>query len=176
MDSYSNTILLKYKVNIMLNIYLVLYWVLMSIAAVISTWGTFVTLPYEHLGQWDAIKMALPFAWVDWVFLTLAIYIGSLHKLATPLQMKFGITMLKFFLIMLFTKYYLHSEISRSDVVGFVIVFIAYGLNVTGTVSKYLGIPVEKHDDKKSEEKPSTSTTTATTTTPAPAPKEPEKK
>jgi len=152
----------------------VLYWVLMSIAAVISTWGTFVTLPYEHLGQWEAIKMALPFAWVDWVFLTLAIYIGSLHKLATPLQMKFGITMLKFFLIMLFTKYYLHSKISRSDVVGFVIVFIAYGLNVTGTVSKYLGIPVEKHDETP-EEKPATTATTATTATPT-EPKEPEKK
>ena len=112
-----------------------LYWVFMVIAAIISTWGTFVTFPYEHLGQWEAIKMALPFAWVDWVFLTLAIYIGNQHSLATPLQMKFGITMLKFFLIMLFTKYYLHSEISRSDVVGFVIVFIAYGLYVTGTVS-----------------------------------------
>lgn len=159
-----------------------LYWVFMIIAAIISTWGTFVSLPYEHLGQWDAIKMALPFAWVDWIFLTLAIYIGNLHSLATPLQMKFGITMLKFFLIMLFTKYYLHSEISRSDVVGFVIVFIAYGLNVTGTVSKYLGIPVEKHDDK-SEEKPSTTvptetatTATTTATTELSAPKEPEKK
>jgi hypothetical protein len=136
----------------------------MIIAAIISTWGTFVTLPYEHLGQWEAIKMALPFAWVDWIFLTLAIYIGNKQNLATPLQMKFGITMLKFFLIMLFTKYYLHSEISRSDVVGFVIVFIAYGLNVTGIVSKYLGIPVEKPTDKV-EEKPATATPTTTTAT-----------
>ena len=148
----------------MLNVYVVLYWSFMIIAAIISTWGTFVTLPYEHLGQWEAIKMALPFAWVDWVFLTLAIYIGNKQNLATPLQMKFGITMLKFFLIMLFTKYYLHSEISRSDVVGFVIVFIAYGLNVTGTVSKYLGIPVEKPTDKV-EEKPATATPTTTTAT-----------
>jgi hypothetical protein len=144
----------------------------MIIAAIISTWGTFVTLPYEHLGQWEAIKMALPFAWVDWIFLTLAIYIGNLHSLATPLQMKFGITMVKFFLIMLFTKYYLHSKISRSDVVGFVIVFIAYGLNVTGTVSKYLGIPVVKNEKKTEEKKPSEPTTTPTTETP----KEPEKK
>ena len=168
----------------MLNVYLVLYWVFMVIAAIISTWGTFVTLPYEHLGQWEAIKMALPFAWVDWVFLTLAIYIGNQHSLATPLQMKFGITMLKFFLIMLFTKYYLHSEISRSDVVGFVIVFIAYGLNVTGTVSKYLGIPVAKHDetkndtkkdDAKAEEKKDDAKSETTTTTPT-VEKEPEKK
>ena len=159
----------------MLNIYLVLYWSFMIIAAIISTWGTFVSLPYEHLGQWDAIKMALPFAWVDWIFLTLAIYIGNLHSLATPLQMKFGITMLKFFLIMLFTKYYLHSEISRSDVVGFGIVFIAYGLNVTGTVSKYLGIPVEKHDDKKGEKPTEPKTPPPTTAKEAKEPTAPEK-
>lgn len=139
----------------------------MIIAAIISTWGTFVSLPYEHLGQWDAIKMALPFAWVDWFFLTLAIYIGNQHSIASPLQMKFGITILKFFLIMLFTKYYLNSEISRSDVVGFVIVFIAYGLNTTGAVSKYLGIHVEEHEDKTEKTAtPSTTTTTTATTTP----------
>ena len=79
---------------------------------------------------------------------------------------------------MLFTKYYLHSEISRSDVVGFVIVFIAYGLNVTGIVSKYLGIPVTKNetknDDAKTEEKKDD--TKAVTTTPTTVQKEPEKK
>jgi len=140
----------------MLNVYLVLYWVFMVIAAIISTWGTFVTLPYEHLGQWEAIKMALPFAWVDWVFLTLAIYIGNQHSLATPLQMKFGITMLKFFLIMLFTKYYLHSEISRSDVVGFVIVFLAYLLNEYQGISALLGIKLEEKESVKESVKEST--------------------
>lgn len=135
----------------MLNTYFALYWTLMIIAAIVSTWGTFVSLPYEHLGQWDAIKMALPYAWVDWIFLTIAISIGTQHKIATPLQMKFGITMLKFFLIMLFTKYYLHSEISRSDVVGFVIVFIAYLLNIFGVVSTYLGI---KKEEPKAEQAP----------------------
>lgn len=138
----------------MLNIQLVLYWTLMIIAAVISTWGTFVSLPYEHLGQWEAIKMALPFAWVDWVFLTVAIYTGTKYSLATPLQMKFGITMIKFFLIMLFTKYYLRSKITRSDVVGFVIVFIAYILNVTNTISHYFGIVHEKKDVMDSNGKP----------------------
>lgn len=147
----------------MLNIHLALYWTLMIIASIISTWGTFVSLPYEHLGQWEAIKMALPFAWVDWIFLTCAIYVGNKYSLATPLQMKFGITMLKFFLIMLFTKYYLHSKISRSDVVGFVIVFIAYILNVTNTISHYFGVkhetkdvmdPVVKDDKPKEADKP----------------------
>ena len=123
----------------MLNINLVLYWSLMIAASIISTWGTFVSLPYEHLGQWEAIKMALPFAWVDWIFLTIAINIGNKHSLATPLQMKFGITMLKFFLIMIFTKYYLKSDISRSDVVGFIIVFLAFLLNEFHGLSWALG-------------------------------------
>lgn len=134
----------------MLNNQLALYWGLMIIASIISTWGTFVSLPYEHLGQWEAIKMALPFAWVDWIFLTIAINIGNKHSLATPLQMKFGITMLKFFLIMLFTKYYLRSDVSRSDVVGFVIVFFAFLLNEFHGLSWMLGRkPEEKETDKK---------------------------
>jgi len=120
----------------------------MIIASVISTWGTFVSLPYEHLGQWDAIKMALPFAWVDWIFLTLAINIGNQHDLATPLQMKFGITMLKFFLIMIFTKYYLHADVSRSDVVGFIIVFLAFLLNEFHGMSYLLGRDVDESKGK----------------------------
>lgn len=142
----------------MLNINLVSYWGLMIIASIVSTWGTFVSLPYEHLGQWDAIKMALPFAWVDWIFLTVAINIGNQHNLATPLQMKFGITMLKFFLIMIFTKYYLHADVSRSDVVGFIIVFLAFLLNEFHGMSYLLGRKEETNDagkvkDIKKEEK-----------------------
>lgn len=132
----------------MLNIHLALYWGLMVLASIVSTWGTFVSLPYEHLGQWAAIKMALPFAWVDWIFLTIAINIGNQHALATPLQMKFGITMLKFFLIMLFTKYYLHSDISRSDVVGFIIVFIAYLFNEFHGISWLFGLKVPPEHEK----------------------------
>ncbi len=135
----------------MLNINLVLYWSLMIAASIISTWGTFVSLPYEHLGQWEAIKMALPFAWVDWIFLTIAINIGNKHSLATPLQMKFGITMLKFFLIMVFTKYYLKSDISRSDVVGFIIVFLAFLLNEFHGLSWALGRPPPKKETPKKE-------------------------
>lgn len=132
-----------------ININFALYWGLMIIASVVSTWGTFVSLPYEHLGQWEAIKMALPFAWVDWIFLTIAINIGNHHSLATPLQMKFGITMLKFFLIMLFTKYYLHSDISRSDIIGFIIVFLAFLLNEFHGMSFLLGRKPEEDKPKE---------------------------
>ena len=153
----------------MLNIHLALYWGLMILASIVSTWGTFVSLPYEHLGQWEAIKMALPFAWVDWIFLTIAINIGHKHSLATPIQMKFGITMLKFFLIMMFTKYYLKSDISRSDVVGFIIVFFAFLLNEFHGMSILLGrkslddIKKGKDDGKEKEKEKKKEETTPPT-------------
>ena len=117
---------------------LILYIFFMIIASFISTYGTFVTLPYEHIPQWDAIKMALPYAWVDWIFLTIAISIAKEHELVTPLQMKFSITIFKFFLVLLFTKYYLNKEIGRSDVIGFIIVLLAYFTNIFHLISKYV--------------------------------------
>ena len=122
----------------MINEPLILYISFMTIAAFISTYGTFVTLPYEHLPMWDAIKMALPYAWVDWIFLTIAISIGKEHNLVTPLQMKFSITIFKFFLILLFTKYYLNKEVSLSDIIGFIIVVLAYFIGLFHLVSKYV--------------------------------------
>ena len=110
----------------------------MTIAVFVSTYGTFVTLPYENLPMWDAIKMALPYAWVDWIFLTIAISIAKEHDLITPLQMKFSITIFKFFLILMFTKYYLNREISLSDIIGFIIVVLAYFVGALHLTSKYL--------------------------------------
>ena len=122
----------------MISIPLIQYIVLMTTAATISTYGSFVTLPFKHLDQWSAIKMALPYAWVDWIFLTIAISIGKEHELASPLQMKFSLTIFKFLLVLLFTKYYLKEEISLSDIIGFSIVILAYICNLMGVVSKYL--------------------------------------
>lgn len=122
----------------MINEPLILYICFMTIAVLISTYGTFVTLPYEHLPMWDAIKMALPYAWVDWIFLTIAISIAKEHDLITPLQMKFSITIFKFFLILMFTKYYLNKELSLSDIIGFIIVVLAYFIGALHLTSKYL--------------------------------------
>ena len=69
----------------MINEPLILYIFFMIIASIISTYGTFVTLPFEHLPQWDAIKMALPYAWVDWIFLTIAIKIGKSFLVKPPI-------------------------------------------------------------------------------------------
>lgn len=132
---------------------LIIYTVLMIIAATISTYGSIVTLPFEHLDAWSAIKMALPYAWVDWIFLTIAIHIGKKHDLVSPLQMKFSITLFKFLLILIFTKYYLKKEITNSDIVGFIVVVLAYCINIFHFISKYYyGIDVGHIVDKPKQE------------------------
>jgi uncharacterized protein (DUF486 family) len=126
----------------MFNQSLIIYYVLMIIASLISTYGTFVTLPFKDLDQWSAIKMALPYAWVDWTFITFAVDIGK--DLTTPTQIKFTLTTFKMFLILLFTKYYLQSKVTRSDIVGFLIVLAAYLMHLFDMFSILFGIPVEK--------------------------------
>ena len=64
---------------------------------------------------------------------------------------------------MLFTKYYLKSEISRSDVVGFIIVFLAFLLNefhglswLLGRDKKVEGEPKKVEGDPKKEKEVTT--------------------
>ena len=120
----------------------------MVTASTIATYGSFVSLPYDNLSMWDAIKMALPYAWINWIFLTIAISIGKEHELVTPLQMKFSLIIINFCLVLLFTKYYLHKDVSLSDIIGFIIVVLAYFVGLFHLASKYIfGIDISHKMD-----------------------------
>ena len=43
-----------------------------------------------------AYKMAIPFAWLDWLFMSMAINIGDKYKLVTPTQDTFTLITLQF--------------------------------------------------------------------------------
>jgi len=45
--------------------------------------GNIIRLKYPNLTNWQALKMALPFAWLDWFFMTIAVGLGHKHKLVT---------------------------------------------------------------------------------------------
>ena len=66
--------------------YYALFLLLFIIANSLSVWGAYVTLPFKNLSAWEAFKMAIPFAWLDWIFLTLAIMVGDKYDLITPTQ------------------------------------------------------------------------------------------
>ena len=59
-----------------------------------------------------------------------------------------GFTNCAFIMIctLIFTKYYLNKEIGRSDIIGFIIVLLAYFTNILHLISKYVyktDVPIE---------------------------------
>ena len=71
------------------------------IAQSISMWGQFYTLKYPNLSMLKALAMALPFAWLDWFFMTIAVGLGHKHKLVTETQDTFLLIITQFTVILL---------------------------------------------------------------------------
>lgn len=134
------------------NLNYIIYIILMIIASFISTYAGYVTLPYKNLDQWSAIKMALPYSWVDWIFLTAAVYLSHLHDLSSPIQVIFMLTMFKTALDLLFIKFYLKDPISRSDLVGLFFVILAFFANSLHVFTKYVFPSKEVKDKKETKE------------------------
>ena len=47
--------------------YYIVFLFLFILSQSLSMWGQFVTLPFKNLSMWEAYKMAIPFAWLDWI-------------------------------------------------------------------------------------------------------------
>ncbi|MDC1321026.1 hypothetical protein N8261_03605 [Flavobacteriaceae bacterium] len=106
-----------------------------------------------------AFFMAIPFAWLDWFFMTIAIGLGHKHKLVTETQDTFLLIITQFTVILLINYFFLKQTLSKSDIVAFFIILIAFGISFENLISKAFGIPVpkkvkkEEKDDDKSYEK-----------------------
>ena len=116
----------------------IMYYVLFAIAQALSMWGQYVTLPYTKLTYWQAFSMAIPYAWVDWLFMTFAIDIGNREKLVTPTQNTFLLIILQFSFLLVINKYYLKKKINNSDIYAFFIILIGYAVSLFGLVTKVM--------------------------------------
>jgi hypothetical protein len=114
-----------------------------------AMWGLYYTLPFKNLSMWQAYKMAIPFAWLDWLFMTFAINVGHKYNLVTPTQDTFVLIIVQFVLILIINQYYLKQDIFRSDIVAFFLILIGLFISFFNIVSKLLGIPIVK--DKKKD-------------------------
>ena len=128
------------------------YLVLFIVGQSLSMWGQYVTLPYKHLTYFQGLKMALPFAWADWFFMTFAIDIGHKYKLATPTQDTFLLIILQFTLVLLINQFYLKQKIYRSDIIAFLILLVGYFVSFFHLLSLALGRKVEVHTDVSPKE------------------------
>jgi hypothetical protein len=129
----------------------IIYFASFITSQALSMWGQYFTLNFKNLTNWEAIKMALPFAWIDWIFLTFAIDIGHTKKLVTPTQDIFLLIITQFCLILLINKYYLKQNIYFSDIVAFLLILVAYAISLLNLVSKFFKLPVN-HKKEKPEE------------------------
>lgn len=120
-----------------------LLWLVAFICAQASSmWGQFVTLKFPNMGMFAAYKMAIPFAWLDWLFMSVAVNIGDKYKLVTPTQDTFTLITLQFTAILLINHFYLHQPLFRSDIVAFFMILFGFAVSFNNMLSKVLGRPV----------------------------------
>lgn len=119
-----------------------LWFIAFVCAQASSMWGQFVTLKYPNMGMFAAYKMAIPFAWLDWLFMSIAVNIGDKNKLVTPTQDTFTLITLQFTAILIINHFYLHQPLFRSDIVAFFLILFGFAVSFNNMLSKALGRPV----------------------------------
>lgn len=119
-----------------------LWFIAFVCAQASSVWGQFVTLKFPNMGMFAAYKMAIPFAWLDWLFMSIAVNIGDKYKLVTPTQDTFTLITLQFTAILIINHFYLHQPLFRSDIVAFFFILFGFAVSFNNMLSKALGRPV----------------------------------
>jgi hypothetical protein len=125
--------------------YYALFLFLFILAQSLSMWGQYVTLPYKSLTMWEAYKMAIPFAWLDWFVMTFTVMIGHKYELVTPTQDTFLLIIIQFCLILIINQYYLKEKVYRSDIIAFFIILLGFFISFLHIVSKAFNIPIPEH-------------------------------
>jgi hypothetical protein len=131
--------------------YYVLFLFLFFVAQCLSMWGQYVTLPFPSLSIWEAYKMAIPYAWINWIIMTYTISIGHKHKLFTPTQTTLLIILTQLILILIINKFYLKKEIYRSDIIAFFIILFGFFTCYLQFFSKVFNIPISEIETSKGE-------------------------
>jgi hypothetical protein len=129
--------------------YYILFLFLFILAQSLSMWGQFVTLPYKNLSMWEAYKMAIPFAWLDWLVMTFTVMVGDKYELVTPTQDTFLLIIIQFSLILIINRYYLKQKVTRSDIIAFFIILLGFFVSFLHIISKIFNIPIPKHLEHK---------------------------
>ena len=129
----------------------ILYFASFITSQALSMWGQYFTLKFKNLTNWEALKMAMPFAWIDWIFLTFAIDLGHTKKLVTPTQDTFLLITSQFTLVNIINYFYLKQKIYFSDFIAFFLILLAYAISFFNLISKLFNIPVPKKDKEEGE-------------------------
>jgi hypothetical protein len=136
----------------------VLFLGLFFISTAISIVGQFIFLQFPGIGLLKSYGLALPFAWVDWLFMTKAIDISHTHKLFTPTQDTFLLVITQFIFVLIYNHLVFKNKVTRSDIFAFFTILAAFYVSYQNTFSWILDIPYTKieHKHKGADDKPTT--------------------
>ena len=146
-------------------IYYVQFLAAFFVAQAVSMWGQYFTLKYPKMTDFEAFLRAIPFAWLDWFFMTIAVGIGHKHELVTPTQDTFLLIIVQFVTILAINAFWLKQPVHRSDIVTFFVILLGFYVSFNNSISKLLGRPIPKKakeeesqpdknkKDKKTDEK-----------------------
>uniref|UniRef100_A0A6C0KGX4 Uncharacterized protein n=1 Tax=viral metagenome TaxID=1070528 RepID=A0A6C0KGX4_9ZZZZ len=133
-------------------VYYIQYFVIFILAQSVSMWGQYFTLKFPNMTMVESFMKAIPFAWLDWFLMTIAVDLGEKHKLVTPTQDTFLLIIIQFVLVLLINHFYLKQIISRSDIIAFFLILFGFAVSFNKLASKFL----EKKDTTKQESKKDT--------------------
>ena len=122
--------------------YYFLYFITFIIGQGFSMWGQYFTLKFPNMTMVEAFKAAIPFAWADWFFITMAVMIAKSKELFTETQTIFILIITQFILVLLINQFFLKQAISKSDYVCFGVIMLAFYVSYQNALSNALGVPV----------------------------------
>lgn len=127
----------------------ILYFLLFVTAEAFSMWGQYSTLKYPNMGMVEAFLRVIPYAWINWTFMSGAVWLGDKYELVTPTQDTFVLIIVQFALILLINRFWLKQPVTRSDVICFGMILVAFYISFTQAVSKALGKSLRKKKPNK---------------------------
>ena len=114
----------------------ILFLLLFIIAQGFSMMGQYIILPHvSTMTLWESYKMAIPFAWVDWLLMPLAINIGETYNLVTPTQDIFLLIIIQYLWFLIINHYYLKEPVKLSNDVGFIIILLGFSISFFHIIS-----------------------------------------
>jgi hypothetical protein len=115
-------------------------WLLSTTIAVV---GMYAHLKYPKESMLHALAMALPFAWADWVFMTISMNVNDKYKILTPTQDTMFLIITQYTVLLILNKLYLKQKVTWSDLAALPIMLIGFAISNFHLVSKLFGIKID---------------------------------
>jgi len=119
----------------------------------ISIVGMYAHLKYPKETMLHALAMALPFAWVDWFFMTIAMNANNKYKILNPTQDTMFLIICQYTILLILNRLYLKQKVTWSDLIAWPIMLLGFAVSGLHLFSKLTGRKVVGPKSKRRRNK-----------------------